>query len=112
MAKKQAFTFENNFDKVQATIQGAPSKVLTIIGANIVREVKPTLPKYYKRRSGLLTKSLGYWHRKQENDLQIGFKKFYAPFVMKQENEPLLPVIQKNKDMITKLIKDAIEGKV
>lgn len=107
MAKK-AFTFESNLDKVVPKIEETPYKVLNIIGQNLVKEVRGTLRSFYKRRSGRLDKSLGYWARKKERDLQIGFKEFYAPFVLKH-NDPLKPVVVKNKELIKEMIAKAID---
>ncbi|MFY9174531.1 MAG: hypothetical protein WAO24_04200 [Peptococcia bacterium] len=110
MAKKAKtpFTFESNLNKVIPKIEEAPYKVLNIIGQNLVKEVRGTLRKYYRRRTGKLDKSLGYWARKKEKDLQIGFKQFYAPFVLKH-NDPLKPVVVKNKDLIQQMIAKAID---
>ena len=62
---KQAFTFESNLDKVVTKIHDAPFRVLNIVGQNIVKETRGTLRKYYKKHSGKLDKSLGYWARKK-----------------------------------------------
>lgn len=110
MAKKAKtpFTFESNLNKVIPKIEEAPFKVLNIIGQNLVREVRGTLRQYYKKHTGQLDKSLGYWARKKEKDLQIGFKQFYAPFVL-TGNDPLKPVVVKNKDLIQQMIAKAID---
>jgi hypothetical protein len=108
MAKKP-FTLEDNFDKVSEKISETPHRVLNIIGANLVKDVRGTLPQYYKdRKKARLSRSLGYWARKQEKDLQIGFKMFYAPFVMSPNHEPLRKSVEKNKDMIVSLIAQAL----
>ena len=119
--KKEPFTFENNISKVIPKIQEAPEKVLRVIGQNLVREVRGTLRQFYKKRSGELDKSLGYtmnrkvikessgeWPPAHTPELMIGFKKFYAPFVL-EKNDPLLPVVKKNKDLIQKMIAEAID---
>lgn len=108
MAKKAAFTFESNLDKVIPKIEEKPYKVMNIIGQNLVREIRGTLRQYSKKRSGRLDKSLGYWARKKEKDLQIGFKMFYAPFVL-EDNDPLRPVVVKNAALIKQMIATAIE---
>lgn len=108
MAKKPPFTFESNLDKVLPKIEETPYRVLNVIGQNLVREVRGTLRKHYKRRTGRLDKSLGYWARRKEKDLQIGFKLFYAPFVM-EHNDPLKPVVQKNAQLIRDMIAKAID---
>lgn len=109
-AKKAPFTFESNLEKVTAKIQEKPQKVMNIIGQNLVREIKATTMKsqFHQRRS-ILTKALGYWARKQEKDLQIGFKMSIPGIVGKiitgSESDPIKPVVIKNaqviKDMIT-----------
>lgn len=106
MAKKpkKEFTFESNISKITEKIEDVPEKVLNIIGQNIVKEVKPNVPK----KSGRLRKSLGYWARKKEKDLQIGFKIFYAPFVFNHD-DPIKPVVVKNAQLIQDLIRKAID---
>jgi hypothetical protein len=104
MAKKEKFTFESNMNNIADKIQDVPEKVLNVIGQNLVKEIKPDVPKI----SGKLRKSLGYWARKQEKDLQIGFKLFYAPFVFKHE-DPIKPIVVKNAQYISELIKKAID---
>lgn len=102
--KKKEMTFESNLDYVIPKIEEAPHKVLNIIGQQIVRETKPQVPKL----SGILRKSLQYFARKRERDLQIGFKVFYAPFVYKHD-DPIKPVVLKNKDLIQELIAKALK---
>ena len=105
MAKKASFTFESNVDKITERIEEAPEKVLNVIGQNLVKEIRPTLVK----RTGKLKKSLGYWARKKEKDLQIGFKIFYAPFVFGIEKDPIKPFVIKNAQIISEMIKKAID---
>ena len=102
--KREPFEFESNLAKVIPEIEEAPHKVLNVIGKNLVREIKPKVPK----RTGRLRKSLQYWARKKEGDLQIGFKIFYAPFVFKH-NDPIKPVVIKNKDLIQDMIAKAMK---
>lgn len=104
MAKKEAFKFESNLDKISAKMEEVPEKVLNVIGQALVREIKPNVPK----RTGRLKKSLGYWARKYEKDLQIGFKLFYAPWVFKHD-DPIKPVVVKNAQLIADMIKKAID---
>ena len=106
--KREPFTFESNLNKVIPRIEESPYKVLNIIGQTLVKEVRGTLRQYYKKRTGRLDKSLGYWARKKEKDLQIGFKLFYAPFVL-DHNDPLKPVVEKNKYIIQDMIAKAID---
>ena len=106
--KREPFTFESNLNKVVPRIEESPYRVLNIIGQTLVKEVRGTLRQYYKKRTGRLDKSLGYWARKKEKDLQIGFKLFYAPFVL-DHNDPLKPVVEKNKYIIQDMIAKAID---
>ena len=106
--KREPFTFESNLNKVIPRIEESPYRVLNIIGQTLVKEVRGTLRQYYKKRTGRLDKSLGYWARKKEKDLQIGFKIFYAPFVL-DHNDPLKPVVEKNKYIIQDMIAKAID---
>ena len=106
--KREPFTSESNLNKVVPRIEESPYRVLNIIGQTLVKEVRGTLRQYYKKRTGGLDKSLGYWARKEEKDLQIGFKIFYAPFVL-QHNDPLKPVVEKNKYIIQDMIAKAID---
>ena len=106
--KREPFTFESNLNKVVPRIEESPYRVLNIIGQTLVKEVRGTLRQFYKKRTGKLDKSLGYWARKKEKDLQIGFKLFYAPFVL-DHNDPLKPVVEKNKYIIQDMIAKAID---
>lgn len=106
--KKEPFTFESNLNKVIPKIEDSPYRVLNVIGQNLAKEIRGTLRQYYKKRSGNLDKSLSYWARKKEKDLQIGFKIFYAPFVM-ENDDPLRPVVVKNAELIKQMIAKAIE---
>ena len=105
MAKKEAFTFESNLDKIIPKIQDAPYRVMNTIGQNLVKEIRPNVPK----RTGRLRKSLGYWARKKERDLQIGFKLFYAPFVFRTKPDPIKPVVVKNAQLIQDMIAKALD---
>lgn len=105
MAKKEPFTFNSNLDKIIGKIEETPEKVLNVVGQNLVKEIRPTISK----RSGRLKKSLGYWARKQEKDLIIGFKMFYAPFVYGLEKDPIKPAVLKNAELIKEMIAKAID---
>ena len=110
---KQPFTFESNVDKVSAKIEEVPEKVLNVIGQNLVREIRATtLKQQFHLRRGLLSKSLGYWARKKEKDLQIGFKMsipgIIGRMVTGAEADPLKPVVIKNAELIKEMIALAI----
>ncbi|MBS4538215.1 HK97 gp10 family phage protein [Clostridium sp. D2Q-11] len=102
MARK-AYEFESNLDKIIPKIEEAPHRVFNEIGKGIAREARTKVP----RRTGYLKKSLQYWARKKEMDLQIGFKIFYAPFVY-DHNDPIKPVVIKYKDLIQQLLARAL----
>ena len=123
MAKKpkQPFTFESNLDKVIPKIQEAPEKVMRVIGQNMVREIRGTLRNHYRKISGKLDKLLGYslsrpmfkesvgeWPPVGVPAMIIGFKQFYAPFVLKH-SDPIKPVVIKNKELIQQMIAEAID---
>lgn len=113
MAKKP-MTFESNVDKVIVKIQEKPYKVMNIIGQQLVREIKSTtLKSQFHQRRAILHKTIGYWARKQEKDLQIGFKMSIPGIVGKmitgQEADPLKPVVVKNAELIKSLIGQALD---
>ena len=65
--------------------------------------------KRIKSGGGGLRKSIWYWYRRQEKDLLIGSKSFYAPMLefgtSKQAPHPfLMPVMRENVELIQKLI--------
>lgn len=111
MAKKEPFTMESNLDKITEKIHEKPHKVMNILGQKLVREIKPKIPK----DQGDLRKSIGYWARKDEKDLQIGWYKkpsrgvFYSHIIMGWEKDPIKPAVIKNKDLIQKLIGEALD---
>ena len=120
MARKP-FEFINNTDKVIEKIKEKPSKVMNLIGQNIVRETKSNLKASNSSRRGMLISSLGYWARKKERDLQIGFKMsivknpsdvgpgIVGDMITRQEKDPILPVVKKNIDLIQELIAQALD---
>lgn len=121
MARKK-FTFESNIPKVIPKIQDAPNRVMNVIGQNLVREIKvSTLSENYKQRSAILKKTLGYWARKEEKDLQIGFKMsiqtneqgvgpgIVGGIMTGQESDPIKPVVLKNVSIIQQMIKAALD---
>lgn len=119
---KQPFTFESNVAKVIAKIEEKPGKVMNIIGQTLVREIKATtLKSQYNTRYKILAKSLGYWARKEEKDLQIGFKMsieanaqgvgpgIVGGIMTGQEADPLKPVVVQNADLIQEMIGKALD---
>jgi hypothetical protein len=113
-AKKAAFTFDSNIEKVILKVQEKPYKVMNIIGQNLVREIKATTMKsQFHQRRGILTKTLGYWARRNEKDLQIGFKMSIPGIVGKMitgaEQDPLKSVVIKNAQVIQDMIAVALD---
>lgn len=120
MARKK-FEFINNTDKVIEKIKEKPTKVMNIIGSNLTREIKSEIKSSKSSRRGMLASSLGYWARKQERDLQIGFKMsivanaqqvgpgIVGDMITRKEPDPILPVVKKNIDLIVSLIGQALD---
>ena len=111
---KTPFTFESNLAKVSIKIQEKPQKVMNVIGQNLVREIKATTMKsQFHQRKSILTKSLSYWARKNEKDLQIGFKMSIPGIVGRMitgaESDPRKPVVVKNAELIKQMIATAID---
>lgn len=112
--KRKPVTMESNLDYITQKIQEKPYKVMNVVGQQIVREVRSTtLRSQFHTRRKILHKSLGYWARKRERDLQIGFKMSIPGIVGKmmtgQEADPIKPVVIKNKDLIRQMIGDALD---
>ncbi len=106
---REPFTYESNIDKIIEKIEDTPGRVLNTVGQNLVREIKATtLKSQFHQRRKILHKSLGYWARKKDKDLQIGFKMSIPGIIGKmltgQEEDPLKPVVVKNADNIQKAI--------
>lgn len=120
MARKK-FEFINNTDKVIEKIKEKPTKVMNLIGSNLTREIKSEIKSSKSSRRGLLASSLGYWARKKERDLQIGFKMsivankqkvgpgIVGDMITRKEPDPILPVVKKNVDLIVSLIGQALD---
>lgn len=122
MAKGEPFKLESNLKKITEKIQEKPNKVMNIIGQQLVREIKANeLKTNYSRRTKILEKTLGYWARKKERDLQIGFKMsieknaagvgpgIVGGIMTGQESDPLKSAVIRNKDLIVKLIGEALD---
>lgn len=116
MARKQKepFTMESNLEKVIAKIEEKPEKVMNILGQMLTREIRATtLKSQFHARRGILSKTLAYWARRYEKDLQIGFKLSIPGIVGRmmtgQEADPIKPVVVKNADLIKEMIGQAID---
>lgn len=112
--KREPFTFESNIHKVIPKLEEKPQRVMNVIGQNLVREIRATTMKsQFHQRQKILSKTLGYWARKREKDLQIGFKMSIPGIVGKmmtgQEQDPIKPVVIKNSKLIQDMIAKAIE---
>lgn len=122
MAKKDPFKFESNLEYVKEKLDEKPRRVLNVIGQQLVREIRANeLKSNYNQRTKILSKTLGYWARKQERDLQIGFKisiekniagagpGIVGGIMTGSEPDPLKPSVLRNKDLITRLIGEALD---
>jgi len=120
MARK-AVTLESNFDKVIAKIEETPGRVMNVLGQMLTREIRSNIKSSDSSRRGMLAHSLGYWARKKEKDLQIGFKMsigaigkpsfpgIVGQMMTQQEPDPIKPVVIKNKDLIVMTIAKALD---
>ena len=71
---RRARTFESMLPDVQRRIEENPAKALREIGKIMSADVRNAAPK----RTGRLKRSIGYWYRNRQKDLQVGSKIFYA----------------------------------
>lgn len=120
--KRQPFTMENNFDKVIAKIEDKPYKVMNILGQTLTKEIRTNIKNNKSSsRRGMLARSLGFWARKQEKDLQIGFKMsivanpqgvgpgIVGDMITRQIDDPIKPVVLKNVGLIQQSIAKALD---
>jgi hypothetical protein len=120
--KRQPFTFESNLEKVIDKVHEKPLKVMNIIGQNLVREIRSTtLKQNFDQRTKILSKTIGYWARKQEKDLQIGFKMsitanksgagpgIVGGIMTGRDEDPIKSVVVKNAEVIKKTIGEALD---
>lgn len=120
--KRQPFTFESNLDKVIDKVHEKPYRVMNIVGQNLVREIRSTtLKQNFDQRTKILSKTIGYWARKQEKDLQIGFKMsitanksgagpgIVGGIMTGRDQDPLKPVVVKNAEIIKQMIGEALD---
>lgn len=120
MSKKK-FTYESNLEKIMDRVQEKPHRVMNIIGQNLTREIRTNIRHSGSSRRGMLERNVGYWARRQEKDLQIGFKMsivanrfgvgpgIVGNLITRQEQDPIKPVVMKNKDMIVETIGKALD---
>lgn len=120
MARKQ-FTMEDNFDKIKEKVQESHKWALSIIGRELVKEIRPNVKQLKPGRNKFLRATLQSWARKQEGDLIIGFKDPQRISFLQhierlpdyewqydQVQDPIKPVVVKNIDRIQQLIGEAI----
>ena len=123
MARKN---FESYVDEAKARLREKPQNALREIGKLIAREMRKAAPRSKETRTymrdgkevtvkpGRLRKSIGYWYRKRDGDLQIGSKAWYAHWVefgsSRQRKEPfIIPTVMKHKALIQEIITDALK---
>lgn len=119
-------TYESRIEKAKQKIKEKPQNALREIGKLLVVAIRNKAKRSGKTRTyiingkevtvkpGRLKKSIGYWFRKREGDLQIGSKAFYAKWVefgsSKNSKDPfLMPTIIENKDLIQSMIMDTLK---
>ena len=124
MARKKV-TYESMVDQAKQKIQEKPQRVMPIIGQFLVKRVRAKAMKsrntriYFRNgraikvRPGRLKRSIGYWYRKKEKDLQIGSKAFYAHWVekgssMNSRNPFLEPTVEAEINTIQEMIATAM----
>jgi hypothetical protein len=127
MPKKPKLNYESRVALAKEKIKEKPQRALQEIGKFLVKEIRKSTPKFsetrrYKNKSGKLItvkpgglrRSIGYWYRKKEGDLQIGSKAFYAWLVEygdhnRSKNPFLMPSVMKNVSVIQDMIKEALK---
>ncbi|MBU5289992.1 HK97-gp10 family putative phage morphogenesis protein [Paraclostridium bifermentans] len=102
----QQKSYISKVDKAKKRISEKPHRVLNIIGQFLASEAR----RKARKKTGRLKKSIQYWARKKEKDLQVGSKSFYAPAWelgnSQMPAEPfLMPTVMENIDTITELTK-------
>ena len=122
MAKKN---FESYVEEAKAKLKEKPQNALREIGKLLAREMRKATPRSRQTRKyfingkevtvkpGRLRKSIGYWYRKRDGDLQIGSKSWYAHMVefgsLNNRKEPfIIPTIKKHREVIQGMIEDAL----
>lgn len=118
--KREPFTIESNLEKIIAKVEDKPQRVMNTIGLTLAREIRATtLKSMYTTRTKILSRALGYWARKREKDLQIGFKASITknPYgagpglvgdMITGHIDPIKPVVAKNIPYMQELIGKAL----
>lgn len=124
MARKTQ-TYESRIELAKQKIHDNPRRALNAIGQFLAKEIRAKARKsgktrtYYKDgrkitvKPGRLKRSVGYWARKIEGDLQVGSKAFYAVWEergsSKNRPEPfLMNTVEANVGVIQSMIADAL----
>ncbi len=76
--KKDGVEFTSSVDRVSYTIRELTRAALRDVGKLVCKRTRQKI----RRRTGRVAKNTQYWVRKQEGDLQVGFKPggFYGGF--------------------------------
>lgn len=76
--KKDGVEFTSNVDRASYTIRELTRAALRDVGKLVCKRTRQKI----RRRTGRVAKNTQYWVRKQEGDLQVGFKPggFYGGF--------------------------------
>lgn len=119
-------TYESRVELAKQKIHENPRRALNEIGKFLAKEIRNNAMKsgktrvYYKDgrkitvKPGRLKRSIGYWARKREGDLQVGSKAFYAVWVEQGSSNNaahpfLLPTVEANVGVIQEMIADALK---
>lgn len=123
---RQKLNYESRVELVKQKIHEKPENALKEIGKFLTKEIRANTPRGIKRKiklkngnmaeitPGRLRKSVGYWYRKKERDLQVGLKAFYAPMIelgtsTHQAHPFFLKTVEANVGVIQEMITDALK---
>lgn len=107
--KRDGVEFVSNVDRASYTLQELTRAALRDVGKLVCKRTRQQI----SRRTGRLAKNTQYWVRKQEADLQVGFKPggFYGGFQeLGTEKQPKIGALYNAVKDNIKTIRD-IEGK-
>lgn len=120
---KQPRTFESNLDYVKERLEANPHRVMNLIGQQLVREIKPQIPRA-EVKGGKFQNTVGYWARKDEKDIQIGFydnsnsrhtdkaevwEETMVGYMTGTQRDVIKETVLKNADLIKKTIGQALD---
>lgn len=107
--RRDGVEFVSNVDRASYTLQELTRAALRDVGKLVCKRTRQQI----SRRTGRLAKNTQYWVRKQETDLQVGFKPggFYGGFQeLGTEKQPKVGALYNAVKDNIKTIRD-IEGK-